>query len=44
MAMFKVEGYTITLSRGDTGAMEVVAEATLGDQPFTFGENDRALQ
>lgn len=41
--MFDVDGYTITLSRGDTGAMEVAAEATLGDQPFTFGENDRAL-
>lgn len=41
--MFKVEGYTITLSRGDTGAMEVESEATLNGEPFTFGENDRAL-
>lgn len=41
--MFKVEGYNITLSRGDTGAMRVVATATLDDQPFTFGADDRAL-
>ena len=41
--MFKVEGYTITLSRGDTGAMKVSATATLNGEPFTFGENDRAL-
>lgn len=41
--MFKVEGYNITLSRGDTGAMRVTAEATLGGEPFTFGADDRAL-
>ena len=41
--MFKVEGYNITLSRGDTGAMRVVATATLDGQPFTFGADDRAL-
>lgn len=41
--MFNVEGYVITLSRGDTGGMRVVAEATLNGEPFTFGPDDRAL-
>ena len=41
--MFNVEGYTITLSRGDTGALRITATATLDGQPFTFGEDDRAL-
>lgn len=41
--MFDVEGYNIRLSRGDTGAMRVVATATLAGEPFTFGEDDRAL-
>ena len=41
--MFSVSGYNITLSRGDTGAMKVKATATLNGEPFTFGENDRAL-
>lgn len=41
--MFNVDGYNITLSRGDTGAMRVSATATLGGSPFTFGEDDRAL-
>lgn len=41
--MYSVEEYTITLSRGDTGALYVEAEATLNDEPYTFGENDRAL-
>ena len=41
--MFNVDGYVITLSRGDTGAMRVVAEATLEGEPFTFGADDRAL-
>lgn len=41
--MFKVEGYNIQLSRGDTGAMRVVAEATLEGEPFTFSADDRAL-
>lgn len=41
--MFNVEDYTITLSRGDTGAMKVNATATLDGEPFTFGADDRAL-
>ena len=41
--MFSVDGYNISLSRGDTGAMRVTATATLNGQPFTFGEDDRAL-
>lgn len=41
--MFKVEGYNIILSRGDTGAMKVKATATLNGESFTFGEDDRAL-
>ena len=41
--MFNVEGYTISLSRGDTGAVKVNAEATLNGEPFTFGADDRAL-
>lgn len=41
--MFNVEGYTIRLSRGDTGAMKIKATATLNGEPFTFGPNDRAL-
>ena len=41
--MFNVEGYTITLSRGDTGALRITATVTLDGQPFTFGEDDRAL-
>lgn len=41
--MFNVEGYTITISRGDTGALRITATATLDGQPFTFGEDDRAL-
>ena len=41
--MFNVDGYNINLSRGDTGAMRVIATATLNGEPFTFGENDRAL-
>ena len=41
--MFQVEGYNIVLSRGDTGAMKVKATATLNGEPFTFGEDDRAL-
>lgn len=35
--MFIVDGNTITLSRGDTGALEISAEG------YNFGENDRAL-
>lgn len=41
--MFRIEGYNIILSRGDTGAMKVKATATLNGEPFTFGEDDRAL-
>ena len=41
--MFSVEGYSISLSRGDTGAMKVKATATLNGEPFTFGPDDRAL-
>lgn len=43
--MFNVEGTTITLSRGDTGALRIKANATRADtgEPFTFGERDRAL-
>lgn len=41
--LFAVEDYVITLSRGDTGALRVNATATLEDEPFTFGQDDRAL-
>ena len=41
--MYNVDGYNIELSRGDTGALKVIAEATLNGEPFTFGEDDRAL-
>lgn len=41
--MFNVEGNTITLSRGDTGALRITATATLDGQPYTFGPDDRAL-
>ena len=41
--MFRIDGYNIILSRGDTGAMKVKATATLNGEPFTFGEDDRAL-
>lgn len=41
--MFDVDGYTINISRGDTGAMMVNAVATLDGEVFTFGANDRAL-
>ena len=41
--MFNVDGYNINLSCGDTGAIRISAEATLGGEPFTFGSDDRAL-
>lgn len=41
--MYNVEGYNIELSRGDTGALTVKANATLEGEPYIFGENDRAL-
>lgn len=36
--MFNVDGYVITLSRGDTGAIKFTAETE-----HTFSANDRAL-
>ena len=36
--MFGVEGYTITLSRGDTGAIKIIA-----DTDYDFDNDDRAL-
>ena len=36
--MFDVNGYTITLSRGDTGAIKFTAETE-----YTFADRDRAL-
>lgn len=41
--MYNVEEYTITLSRGDTGALKVNATATLEGEPYTFDQDDRAL-
>lgn len=43
--MFKVDGTTITMSRGDTGSLKITANAIRKDtqQPYTFGTNDRAL-
>lgn len=41
--MYKVEDYTISLSRGDTGALKVTATATLDGEPYTFAATDRAL-
>ena len=41
--MYNVTDYTITLSRGDTGALTVTATATLGGEPYTFDQDDRAL-
>ena len=41
--MYNVEGNTITLSRGDTGALRINATATLNGEPFDFGSDDRAL-
>ena len=41
--MYSVTDYTISLSRGDTGALTVTAQATLAGSPFTFGADDRAL-
>lgn len=41
--MYSVDGYTIKLSQGDTGALKVKATATLDGEPFTFGADDRAL-
>ena len=41
--MYNVDGTTIKLSRGDTGALIVEADATLNGEPFTFGSDDRAV-
>lgn len=43
--MFDVDGTTITLSRGDTGALLIKATATRKDtgNPYIFGPRDRAL-
>ena len=41
--MYIVEGYSIKLSRGDTGALLVTATATQDGEPFTFSSDDRAL-
>ena len=41
--MYNVSGYTISLSRGDTGALKVTADATLDGQAYTFAAEDRAL-
>ena len=43
--MFNVNGTAITISRGDTGAMRLKANAKRKDTgaDFTFGERDRAL-
>lgn len=36
--MFGIDGYVITMSRGDTGAIKITANTE-----YTFGENDRVL-
>ena len=43
--MFTVNGPTISLSRGDTGAIRITANAKYRgtDTPYVFGERDRAL-
>ena len=43
--MFNVDGTTITVSRGDTGAVKIIASTTRRDtgDPYTFGERDRAV-
>lgn len=44
--MFNVEGTTISLSRGDTGAVRFRADVEIGGEggtAYTFGENDRAI-
>ena len=43
--MFSVTGNTITISRGDTGAIRFKANATRRDtgEDYTFGERDRAI-
>ena len=43
--MFRVDGHTIEISRGDTGAIRFRARAKYKgtDNPYVFGERDRAL-
>lgn len=43
--LFLVNGTDITISRGDTGAVRINANATRADlhTPYTFGERDRAV-
>ena len=41
--MFNTDDYSISLSRGDTGALKINATATLNGAAFTFGSDDRAL-
>ena len=43
--MFNVEGNTISISRGDTGAVRFVADVRVvgSDEQYTFDENDRAV-
>lgn len=40
-----INGYTITLSKGDTGAIRFTADAKYREteEPYTFGSNDRAI-
>ena len=40
-----ISGYTITLSKGDTGAIRFTANAKYREteEPYTFGVNDRAV-
>lgn len=41
--MFVVNEYSISLSKGDTGAIKVTANATKNGEPYTFSADDRAL-
>lgn len=44
--MFNVEGTTISISRGDTGAVRFRADVLIGGEggtAYTFDENDRAI-
>lgn len=43
--MFSVDGTSITISRGDTGAIRMTANVTRRDTgaAYTFGERDRAV-
>lgn len=41
--MFYVDGYTINLTRGDTGGITIKANVSKDDEAFTFSSDDRAL-